>query len=362
MTGIVFEKVNKYFDDNHIIKDFSAQINDREFIVLVGPSGCGKSTILRLISGLEEISSGNIFINGKIINDVEPKNRNISMVFQNYALYPHMNVYDNISFGLKIRKYSKSDIKKRTIETAKLLQLEELLSRKPKELSGGQRQRVALGRAIAREPEIFLFDEPLSNLDAKLRTAMRKEIMRIHKVVDKTSIYVTHDQIEAMTMADRMIVMNKGEILQFDTPDNIYNNPADIFTAEFIGSPQMNISECFFEIENEKAVFKFENISIKTECNDTVRTKLEKHINKKIYFGIRPENVIINSEKSEDFSVSMKVENIENMGSEKFVYLKNGNLKLTAKNNKHYNIDENLNVEINSNKILFFDYNTGKII
>ena len=241
MSKIIIKNLEKSFGNNKVIENFNIDIKDREFIVLVGPSGCGKSTLLRMISGLESIDEGEIFLDGKLINNLIPSKRKIAMVFQSYALYPHMNVYENMSFGLKMEKISKDEINKKVNQAANILQIQDLLERKPKELSGGQKQRVAIGRAITRSPKVFLFDEPLSNLDAALRSEMRVEISKLHKKINSNMIYVTHDQVEAMTLADRIVVLNKGIIEQFGTPNDIYTNPNNIFVAEFIGSPKMNI-------------------------------------------------------------------------------------------------------------------------
>ena len=241
MAFLEFENIDKSFGENHVISKFNLEVEKGKFIVLLGPSGCGKSTLLRMIAGLEKIDKGKIFLENNLLNDLLPSKRQIAMVFQSYALYPHMNVFQNISFGLKSEKISKNEIKNKVIEAAKILKIEELLDRKPKELSGGQRQRVAIGRAITRNPKLFLFDEPLSNLDAALRSEMRVEISKLHKKLKSNIVYVTHDQIEAMTLADKIVIMNKGKIEQFGTPDEIYNNPNNIFVAEFIGNPKMNI-------------------------------------------------------------------------------------------------------------------------
>ena len=241
MANIKFTGVHKSFGSNKIITDFNLSGKDDEFLVLVGPSGCGKSTLLRMIAGLEQIDEGEIFINDQKINDLHPSKRQTAMVFQSYALYPHMNVYENMSFGLKIEKRSKEEIHTKVMQAAKILKIEELLERRPKQLSGGQRQRVAIGRAITRNPKIFLFDEPLSNLDAALRSEMRVEISKLHNQIKTNMIYVTHDQVEAMTLADRIVILNLGNIEQVGTPDEIYNNPANIFVAQFIGTPKMNI-------------------------------------------------------------------------------------------------------------------------
>src|SRR6476659_9834908 len=247
MAEVTLQKISKVYDDidkqrgrKKAIEDISFTVQDKEFMVIVGPSGCGKSTLLRMIAGLEEISEGTLSIDGKRVNDLSPRDRDIAMVFQNYALYPHMTVYDNMAFGLKLKNYSKSEIKERVMQTAALLEIEDELFRKPKTLSGGQRQRVAIGRAIIRRPKVFLFDEPLSNLDAKLRSQMRIELQRLHREINATMIYVTHDQTEAMTLGHRITVLNKGKLMQLDTPMNLYNHPANIFVAGFIGSPSMN--------------------------------------------------------------------------------------------------------------------------
>lgn len=251
MASISFRHVNKTYAGNvEVVPDLNLEIKDKEFVILVGPSGCGKSTTLRMIAGLEEITSGELYIGDKLVNDVPPKDRDIAMVFQNYALYPHMTVYKNIAFGLQLRKVPKDEIDKKVHEAAKILDLEHLLDRKPKALSGGQRQRVALGRAMVRNPAVFLLDEPLSNLDAKLRTSMRSEISKLHKRLNTTFVYVTHDQTEAMTMGDRICVMKEGIIQQFDTPQTLYNQPCNLFVAGFIGSPQMNFFPATIKKEN----------------------------------------------------------------------------------------------------------------
>ena len=283
MSKITIKNLEKSFNNNKVIKNFNINISDGEFIVLVGPSGCGKSTLLRMISGLESIDQGEIFLDTKLINNLIPSKREIAMVFQSYALYPHMNVFENMSFGLKMEKIPKNEISEKVNHAAATLQIEDLLDRKPKQLSGGQRQRVAIGRAITRNPKVFLFDEPLSNLDAALRSEMRVEISKLHKKLKTNIIYVTHDQIEAMTLADRIVVLNKGIIEQFGTPNEIYNDPNNIFVAEFIGSPKMNIIKINLEqIVNSNTInlFKnkitFENFNFKDE----------------IYLGIRPNTKI----------------------------------------------------------------------
>ena len=284
MSEIIIKNLNKSFGNNKVINDFNIKITDGEFIVLVGPSGCGKSTLLRMISGLETVDEGEIFLDNKLINNLIPSKRGIAMVFQSYALYPHMNVYENMSFGLKMEKHSKSDIEKKVNQAAKTLQIQDLLNRKPKELSGGQRQRVAIGRAITRNPKLFLFDEPLSNLDAALRSEKRVEISKLHKKMNSNIIYVTHDQVEAMTLADRIVILNNGNIEQFGTPNEIYADPNNVFVAEFIGSPKMNIIKLEKEnIVNNNTInffnneIMFENINFKDE----------------IYLGIRPEDISV---------------------------------------------------------------------
>ena len=265
MAFLKFEDIDKSFGENNVISKFNLEVEKGKFIVLLGPSGCGKSTLLRMIAGLEKIDNGKILLENNLLNDLLPSKRQIAMVFQSYALYPHMSVFENISFGLKSEKISKNDIKNKVIEAAKILKIEELLDRRPKELSGGQRQRVAIGRAITRNPKLFLFDEPLSNLDAALRSEMRVEISKLHKKLKSNIVYVTHDQIEAMTLADKIVIMNKGKIEQFGTPDEIYENPNNIFVAEFIGNPKMNIFKVKSENIIDKNTFKLFNKEIKFE-------------------------------------------------------------------------------------------------
>ena len=306
------------------VSDFNLVIKDKEFIVLVGPSGCGKSTTLRMVAGLEEITEGELFIGDKLMNDVAPKDRDIAMVFQNYALYPHMTVYENMAFGLKLRKVHKGEIDKKVKEAAKILGIEEYLQRKPKALSGGQRQRVALGRAIVREPMVFLMDEPLSNLDAKLRVQMRTEITRLHKRLNTTFIYVTHDQTEAMTMGTRIVVMKDGFIQQVDTPQNLYDNPCNKFVAGFIGTPQMNFFEATLVREGDKVIARLgEN---KVELPQTLVAKLtdESYIGKDVILGIRPDDIHdeqIFIESHPEARIKAHVELLEKLGYETLVYL-----------------------------------------
>ena len=316
------------------VSDFNLEIKDKEFIILVGPSGCGKSTTLRMVAGLEEISDGEIYIGDKLVNDVAPKDRDIAMVFQNYALYPHMTVFDNMAFGLKLRKTPKDEIKRRVEEAARILDISHLLERKPKALSGGQRQRVALGRAIVREPKVFLLDEPLSNLDAKLRAQMRTKISKLHQRLGTTFIYVTHDQTEAMTMGTRIVVMKSGLIQQVDTPNNLYLYPCNLFVAGFIGSPQMNFIESKLLKEGEDYLVEFGSEDTKTRAGVKYKIKLpasknkdnclENYVGKEVIMGIRPENV--HNEEDliaihKDGLVEADVEVTELMGAETYLYM-----------------------------------------
>ena len=349
MSKIVIKNLEKSFGDNKVINNFNIDINDGEFIVLVGPSGCGKSTLLRMVSGLESIDQGEIFLDTKLINNLIPSKREIAMVFQSYALYPHMNVFENMSFGLKMEKISKNEINEKVNHAAATLQIEELLERKPKQLSGGQRQRVAIGRAITRNPKVFLFDEPLSNLDAALRSEMRVEISKLHKKLKTNIIYVTHDQIEAMTLADRIVVLNKGIIEQFGTPNEIYTDPNNIFVAEFIGSPKMNIIKINKEqivnsntIELFKNKITFENFDFKDE----------------IYLGIRPEDISIKNDR--EIKLDVKVDLIENLGFEKIVYAKLSDTQIIIKSSEDIS-NQPLKISFSKDKVLFFDINKKRI-
>ncbi len=334
MAEVLLKNVSKIYDGgNAAVKNVTIEIKDKEFVVLVGPSGCGKSTTLRMIAGLEEISSGEMTIDGKLMNDVAPKDRDIAMVFQNYALYPHMTVYENLAFGLKLRKVPKAEIDARVMETAKMLELEEFLNRKPKALSGGQRQRVAVGRAIVRKPKVFLFDEPLSNLDAKLRVQMRTQISKLHQRLGATMVYVTHDQVEAMTMGDKIVVMKDGIIQQIDTPLGLYNTPVNKFVAGFIGSPAMNfISGSLTGGDDVRFVSEGKTLSL--PLRGEVKEKLKNHIGKKIRIGIRPEDFHenLNSLKEQDshlFTVTLEV--VEPMGNEVFLYFSIDATQCTAR-------------------------------
>ena len=325
MASVSLNHIYKVYSGNvTAVSDFCLDIEDKEFIVLVGPSGCGKSTTLRMVAGLEEISSGELYIGDRLVNDVAPKDRDIAMVFQNYALYPHMTVFDNMAFGLKLRKTPKAEIKQRVEEAAKILDISHLLNRKPKALSGGQRQRVALGRAIVREPKVFLFDEPLSNLDAKLRVAMRTEITKLHQRLQTTFIYVTHDQTEAMTMASRIVVMKDGFVQQVDTPQNLYDYPANLFVAGFIGSPQMNFFTVKLVKEGNDVAAVFGDNKIIIPPSKLAKFADEDYIGKEVYMGIRPENIHdedVFIQAAPNAVVDCNVEVTELMGSETYLYL-----------------------------------------
>lgn len=289
MPGILLRNINKTFNETTVVNNINLEIKDKEFLILVGPSGCGKSTTLRMIAGLEEISGGELWIDDNIVNEVESKDRDIAMVFQNYALYPHMTVFKNMAFGLQLRKISEKIIEEKVHQAAETLDITHLLNRKPRALSGGQRQRVALGRAMVRDPNIFLLDEPLSNLDAKLRTTMRAEITKLHKRLDSTFIYVTHDQVEAMTMADRIVVMKDGDILQVDTPQNLYDHPVNMFVAGFIGAPEMNMFKVKIEKNASGLVAKFHNFEFSIPNEDRF-APISNYIDSELVLGIRPEN------------------------------------------------------------------------
>jgi multiple sugar transport system ATP-binding protein len=323
MATVVLNDVEKIYEGGvKAVHKFNLNITDKEFIVMVGPSGCGKSTTLRMIAGLEEISAGDLLIDGVRVNDVPPKDRDIAMVFQNYALYPHMSVFENMAFGLELRKYPKDEIKRRVEEAAKILGLSQYLDRKPKALSGGQRQRVAVGRAIVRKPKVFLFDEPLSNLDAKLRVETRTNISRLHKMLGATMIYVTHDQVEAMTMADRIVVMKDGFIQQIDTPLNLYNKPANKFVAGFIGSPSMNFIDGSI-YQNGSVAFKDKSGKLNFSLPDDLSSKLKTHIGKDVTLGIRPEDIYDSNfaqRAKQTVKGKLSLDIVEPMGNEIFLY------------------------------------------
>ena len=345
------------------VSDFTLEIEDKEFIVLVGPSGCGKSTTLRMVAGLEEISDGELYIGDKLVNDVAPKDRDIAMVFQNYALYPHMTIYDNMAFGLKLRKTPKAEIDRRVKEAAKILDIEHLLTRKPKALSGGQRQRVALGRAIVREPKVFLMDEPLSNLDAKLRTSMRTEIIKLHKKLATTYIYVTHDQTEAMTMGDRIVVMRDGVIQQVDTPQNLYDYPCNMFVAGFIGSPQMNFMDGTLQKKGDGYAIDLAGTVIPLPKEKTADGKLEAYVGKSLKVGIRPEDMKDDEEflaKHPDSHLSAEVEVSELMGAEIYLYLtyKGQNMMARVAPTSKSRRGDTVTMAMDTHKIHLFDPET----
>jgi multiple sugar transport system ATP-binding protein len=328
MAEVRLKNICKHFDDVVAVDDFNISIKDKEFVVLVGPSGCGKTTTLRMIAGLESITSGDVFIGDNLINKLPAKDRNIAMVFQNYALYPHMTVFNNMAFALEMRKTSKDEIKQRVREAAEILKIEHLLSRKPKQLSGGQRQRVAVGRAIVRKPEVFLFDEPLSNLDAKLRVQTRLELKKLHERLATTAVYVTHDQIEAMTMGDRIVVMRDGHIQQIGSPLELYDTPANKFVAGFIGSPSMN----FFDAELTGAGdgISLQAGQIRIDLPSEISQQLADYNQKRIAVGIRPEDLIINTEHAPGKTIQGTVEVVEPVGNETYVALNAGSFSLTA--------------------------------
>ena len=328
MSNVILKNVTKIYDKKTVINGVDLEIKDKEFVVLVGASGCGKSTILRMIAGLEEITDGEIYIGDKKVNDIPPKDRDIAFVFQSYALYPHMTVRENIAFGLKMRKVDKKIIEQKVQEAAEILDLTEYLDRKPKQLSGGQRQRVALGRAIVRNPKVFLMDEPLSNLDAKLRVQMRSEIKKLHEKLQTTFIYVTHDQTEALTMGDRIVVLDKGVIQQVDTPEEIYNNPKNTFVGGFVGSPQMNFIN-----------------------------GADLGLDPTITYGVRPEKMSTDG----NIRKTVNVEITELLGSERIVYFNIGDKKCSAKLPAEYNIDTTLDLSINENDMYKFDTDGNRI-
>ncbi len=364
MASISLKNIKKIYSGGVVaVHDFNLEIQDQEFVILVGPSGCGKSTTLRMIAGLEEISEGELFIGDTKVNELPPKERDIAMVFQNYALYPHMSVYKNMAFALKLKKMPKDEIKAKVDEAAKILQIEDYLERKPKALSGGQRQRVALGRAMVRNPKVFLLDEPLSNLDAKLRTEMRTEISKLHKRLGTTFVYVTHDQMEAMTMGDRIVVMKDGFIQQVDTPQNLYEKPGNMFVASFIGSPKMNFLNV--EILEEEGSFfvllagkRFPVVEGKAS-QDVLRP----YIGKTVILGIRAEN-LWDEVKNIDHSLEVDVDLTELMGSEVYAYFTLGEEKLVAKLPPHTpaKVGEKFVIELDVRAFHLFDKETGLTI
>lgn len=362
MAEVILKNVTKVYEGGQTaVKDINIDVKDKEFVVLVGPSGCGKSTTLRMIAGLEEVTEGELFIDGKKVNDVSPKDRDIAMVFQNYALYPHMSVYENMAFGLKLRKFDKTEIKERVQEAAKILGLEDYLDRKPKALSGGQRQRVAVGRAIVRKPKVFLFDEPLSNLDAKLRVQMRTEISKLHQSLGATMIYVTHDQTEAMTMGDKIVIMKDGIVNQVDTPLNLYNKPENRFVAGFIGSPSMNFIKGRLE-SNGGLLFKSSGKDLLLELKGENFGKIKKYVNKEVWLGIRPEDIYDQASTNRDDLAKKEVvlDVVEPMGNEIFLYFQLDGMQFVARipAREEPPAGSKRNLMFDTDKLHFFDADT----
>ena len=362
MAKVVLKNLTKKFDEVIAVNNMNSTIEDREFVVLVGPSGCGKTTTLRMIAGLEEATGGEIYIGDRLVNNVPPKDRDIAMVFQNYALYPHMNVYDNMAFGLKLRKTPKAEIISRVGNAAKILKIEELLKRRPKQLSGGQRQRVALGRAIVRNPKVFLMDEPLSNLDAKLRVQMRTEIAKLHDRLDATIVYVTHDQTEAMTMASKIIIMKDGLVHQTGDPQTVYDHPVNMFVAGFIGSPAMNFNDVVITDD-----YKLVNPKFEIDTADNVRKIIKENnlFGKEVIVGIRPEDLEDSKfvhDARENCIINALVEVIEPMGSEIYVYVDINGVLITARVNprSEAKVGQNIDLYVDVEKLHLFDKQTEK--
>ena len=366
MAHLSFKNLEKKYPNGfHAVKDFNLEIEDKEFIIFVGPSGCGKSTTLRMVAGLEDISGGSLEIDGKRVNEVEPKDRDIAMVFQNYALYPHMTVYDNMAFGLKLRKESKEEIDKKVRAAAEILELDKVLDRKPKALSGGQRQRVAMGRAIVRSPKVFLMDEPLSNLDAKLRVHMRIEIAKIHQRLGATIIYVTHDQTEAMTLGTRIVVMKDGIIQQVDSPQNLYNYPCNLFVAGFIGSPQMNFQDAVIKVDGDNVTAAIGSTVLKVPASKA--EALKAYDGKTVVFGIRPEDMSDDADyiaAHPDCVVKSTVKVYELLGAEVFLYFDVEGKQMIARVNPATPLrtGSEATFAINMEKVHFFDKETEKTI
>ncbi len=366
MSEVKLVKINKVYDGGvHAVHDFSIHIQDKEFIVFVGPSGCGKSTTLRMIAGLEEISSGDLIIDGKLANNVAPKDRDIAMVFQSYALYPQMTVYDNMAYALKLRKVPKAEIDARVREAARILKLTPYLDRRPKALSGGQRQRVALGRSIVRNPKVFLMDEPLSNLDAKLRVAMRSEIVRIHESVGATTIYVTHDQVEAMTMATRIVVMKDGYVQQIGAPNEIYQYPTNMFVAGFIGTPAMNFMRGTITGDG---YFAHNDTGLKIKLTEEQKELVKNYVGKQIVYGIRPENILHCDDSDypqyKDYSLELDTVSVELLGDIINVHCQVGSDKVIVKTSSFNRVkaNEKVTVAVNPNQVRFFNATTQKAI
>lgn len=357
MANLSLKNIYKIYEGNvTAVDNFNLEIDDQEFVIFVGPSGCGKSTTLRMIAGLEEISKGELVIGDRVVTDIDPKDRDIAMVFQSYALYPHMSVYDNMAFALKLRKEPKDMIDAKIQDAAKILGLEAYLDRKPKALSGGQRQRVALGRAIVREPKVFLMDEPLSNLDAKLRVQMRAEITKLHKKLNSTFIYVTHDQTEAMTMGTRIVVMNKGVIQQVDTPENIYKYPKNKFVASFIGSPQMNFMNGNIEKQGDSVFVQIGTDKLVLSKELAKKVLAEGYLNKAISLGIRPEDMSL-SAPEQAAKITGIIDMIELMGAESYIHFNYGEETyiLRVKGSTEYKIGDSVDIYLDMNKVHLFD-------
>jgi len=366
MASIVLKNVCKNYGNVKIVKNFNLEIPDKEFCILVGPSGCGKTTTLRMVAGLEDISSGDIYIDGVRVNDIPPKNRDIAMVFQNYALYPHMTVYENMAFALKLRGYNKKDIEVRVKEAAEILGISHLLDRKPKQLSGGQRQRVAVGRAIVRKPKVFLFDEPLSNLDAKLRVQMRAELKKLHERLQSTMIYVTHDQTEAMTMGDKICVMKDGIIQQVAGPLDLYNQPSNKFVAGFIGTPPMNFFDVDVVEKNNEIFLKEGSFDIKVPA--FMKENIKPYVNKKVFVGVRPEDIFdklfTNLNHNDIATFNATVEIVEPLGSEIYLHFTTGKNSMVAKVNSSNKAKPNQLIEfvLDLKKVHLFEEESGKTI
>ena len=365
MAQIRLNNVNKNFGENWVVRDFNLDVKDKVFVVLVGPSGCGKTTTLRMIAGLEEVTGGEIYIGDKIVNNIAPKDRDIAMVFQSYALYPHMNVFNNMAFGLQNRKFPKDEIESRVKEAAAILDIEELLSRRPRELSGGQRQRVAMGRAIVRKPQAFLFDEPLSNLDAKLRVQMRAELSKLHERLETTIVYVTHDQIEAMTLANRIVIMNEGRIMQEGTPLDVYENPKNVFVAGFIGSPSMNFLET--KVVEENGRLYVHGGSFRLAVPEGLQDRYRPRVNDEVFFGIRPEHINDRSFATDlpgrdDLEAIVDV--MEPVGSEVILIVTVGEHQLTAKVDPHTkaSLHQPIQLSVDMNNMHLFGKETGEVI
>ncbi len=368
MASVTLKNIYKVYEGGvTAVSDFNLNVADKEFIVLVGPSGCGKSTTLRMVAGLEEITEGEMYIGDKLMNDVAPKDRDIAMVFQNYALYPHMTVYDNMAFGLKLRKTPKAEIERRVKEAAKILDIEHLLNRKPKALSGGQRQRVALGRAIVREPKVFLMDEPLSNLDAKLRVQMRTEITKLHNRLQTTFVYVTHDQTEAMTMGSRIVVMKDGFVQQVDTPQTLYDYPVNLFVGGFIGSPQMNFLDITLVKEGNDVFATFDGNKVKIPEGKVKKLKDLSVIGNELIMGIRPEDLHdeeIFLQSASESTIKAYVEVVELMGSETYLYLTVAGKNITARVDPRSTArtGDTIRIALDPNKLHFFDRETEETL